>query len=278
MKRIFASAAILLTALNSPVFAMSGGPFDNGLQSAALDRGAIYQAILTFGNGSGFCYFTPTANIAANGFTAGASTTLAGQAFTDTRGSVTSRVVVYYKGLTYVGGAMGTTDVEARTVQCSMNANTNANQSQSSTGTAQSSSGLGTTTGGSTASTAGAISQYILSNPNSFTMNGDFVAHIYQTAPTLRFRGTGELSFIAPNQADAKAGLAFSGYSGLINAIVTSVGNANVGANFNANVFTLAELAIQNALAALPPLTTIQEALQAAEIRHLSVYGTRRYL
>ena len=277
MKRIFASAAILLTALNSPVSAMSGGPFDNGLQSASLDRGAIYQAILTFGNGSGFCYFSPTANIAANGFTAGGSTVLGGQAFTDTRGSITSRVVVYYKGLTYVGGAMGTTDVEARTVQCSMNANTNANQSQSSTGTSQSSTGFSTGSG-STASTAGAISQYILSNPNSFTMNGDFVARIYQTAPTLRFRGTGELSFIAPNQADAKAGLAFSGYSGLINAIVTSVGNANVGANFNANVFTLAELAIQNALAALPPLTTIQEALQAAEIRHLSVYGTRRYL
>ena len=272
MKRIFASIAILLTAFNNQAFALAGGPFDNGLQSASLERNSVYQAILSFGNGSGYAFFTPTANIAGNGSTAGGATTPGGLVNIDTRGSITNRVVLYYKGLTYLGGAFGVADYETRTVQCSFNGNTSSNQSATNSTTA--------TTGFNTAgaSNPNAISTIILANTVSFTVNGNFTAHIYQNAPTMRFRGRGELSFIAPSKADAQAGLAYSGFSGLINAIVTAVGNANVGANFNANVFTLAQLAIQNAIAAIPNLTSVDSNLQSAQIRQMSVYGTRRYL
>ncbi len=263
MKRIFASIAILLTAFNNQAFALAGGPFDNGLQSASLERGAIYQAILSFGNGSGYVYFTPTADIAGGG----------GQAALATRGSIANRMVLYYKGLTYIGGAFGTSDQEMRTVQCSFNGNTSSNQSATNA-TATNTTGFNT----AGATNPNAISTIILSNTVSFTVNGNFTAHVYQTAPTFRFRGTGEIAFIAPSKADAQAGLAYSGFSGLINAIVTAVGNANVGSNFNANVFTLAQLAIQNAVAAIPNLTSIDSNFQSAQIRHISVYGTRRYL
>jgi hypothetical protein len=45
-------------------------------------------------------------------------------------------------------------------------------------------------------------------------------------------------------------------------------------------VFTTAQAAINSALAALAltPLTTINSNYQTAQVRHLSVYGTRRYL
>ena len=281
MKRIFASIAIVLTAFNSPVYASVGGPFDNGLFSASLDRNSIYQAILTFGDGSGFCYFTPTANLAANGTTTGGGTSInGGTSAVDTRGSITNRMVVYYKGLTYFGSAFGTADNEARSIVCTMNGSSNSNQttvnsSSTSVGLLSAST---TSTGGS--SNPNAASTIILSNAASFTVNGDFTAHIDQTAPTMRFSGEGELSFIAPTSKDAVAGLALTGYAGLVNSIVTAVGNANVGANFNAGVFTTAQAAINSALAALAltPLTTINSNYQTAQVRHLSVYGTRRYL
>ncbi len=263
MKRIFASIAILLTAFNSSAFALAGGPFDNGTQANSLDGGAFYQAILSFGNGSGYCFFSPNANIAGDGI---------GSFPVATRGTQLNRLVMYYKGLTYIGSAFGTVDHETRFVECSFNGNTTSNQS-ATTNT--------TTTNGfqsSSASNPNAISTIILSNTVSFTVNGNFTAKIYQNAPTLRFRGKGELAFIAPSKADAQAGLAYSGFSGLINAIVTAVGNANVGANFNANVFTLAQLAIQNAVAAIPNLTSIDSNFDSAQTRVLTVYGSRKYL
>lgn len=274
MKRIFASIALLLAAFNTPAMALVGGPFDNGLQSNSLERNSVYQAILTFGNGSGYAFFTPTANIAGNGTVAGGAITPAGLANVDTRGSITNRVVLYYKGLTYLGGAFGVSDQEARVVQCSINANTSANQSATTSNTSSTSNGFST----AGAANPNAISTIILSNTVSFTVNGNFTARIYQNAPTLRFRGTGELAFIAPSKADAQAGLAYSGFSGLINSIVTAVGNANVGANFNADVFTEAQIAIQNAIAAIPDLTSIDSNLRAAQVRKMTVSGTRRYL
>ncbi|MDB6073147.1 MAG: hypothetical protein JWO89_787 [Verrucomicrobiaceae bacterium] len=264
MKRIFASIAILLTAFNSSAFALVGGPFDNGEQASSLEGGAFYQAILTFGNGSGFCYFSPNANIAGDGLN---SFQVA------TRGTQLNRLVMYYKGLTYIGSAFGTVDHETRFVECSFNGNSTSNQSATNTATTANN---GFQSSG--ASNPNAISTIILSNTVSFTVNGNFTAKIYQNAPTLRFRGKGELAFIAPSKADAQAGLAYSGFSGLINAIVTAVGNANVGANFNANVFTLAQLAIQNAIAAIPDLTSINSNFEAAETRAMTVYGSRKYL
>lgn len=276
MKRIFATIAILLTGLNTQAFALAGGPFDNGMQSASLDRNAIYQAILTFPNGSGYVYFQPTANIAANGVTAGYATSVGTLNVADTRGSNTTRSVLYYKGLTYVGGCFGAADYEAKSITATLNASTNAQQSQL---TNQTQSNNTSFFGGSTgaAANANAISTTIISNSFSFFCNGEFNAKIYQTAPTMRFSGTGELSFLAPNQNDAKAGLAYTGFSGLVNSIITAVGNANVGAFFDATVFTQAQQAIQSAVNALPPLTSIDQAFAAGQIVKMTVSGTRRY-
>ena len=277
MKRIFATIAVLLAGLNSSVFAFSGGPFDNGLQSATLDRGAFYQAILSFPNGNGYVYFSPVQDIAANGTITGTATTVGGQlAPVDTRGSTTNRSVLYYKGVTYVGSAFGTADYEARVISGSLNAASNASQSQLTSNTQNNANNPFSGTG--SAANANAISTTLIANPFSFTVNGEFTAHIDRTSPTLRFSGTGELSFIAPNQTDAKAGLAYTGYSGLVNAIITAVGNANVGALFNAAVFTEAQKAIASAVAQLPALTSIDGAYAAGQIQKMTLRGSRRYL
>jgi len=276
MKRIFATLAILLSGLSSSAIAHVGGPFDNGLQSSALERNSVYQAILTFANGNGYCYFSPTASIAANGTTAGAATTVGGLALVDTRGSITNRAVLYYKGITYVGSTFGTSDFETRTIIGQLNASTNAAQSQLTNQTTNSTNNPFSSTGA--AANANAISTTIISNSSSFSVNGDFNARITQTAPTMRFSGKGELFFIAPSKADAQAGLAFTGFSGLVNSIITAVGNANVGIAFDAAVFTEAQVAIQQAVNALPTLTTIDQAYAAGQVVKMTVSGTRRYL
>ena len=255
MNRIFAIIAVLATAFTGSASAFSGGPFDNGFQSLSLDRNSVYQAILSFANGSGYMYFLPDANIAANGTTAGGATTLNGVGPVDTRGSETNRSVLYYKGITYVGSAFGTADLEARQIMGSINAGSNAAQSQLTSQTGNNNGNPFSSTGA--AANANAISTTLIANPVSFIVNGQFNCHIDRTAPTLRFSGRGELAFIAPNQKDAQAGLAYTGFSGLVNSIITAVGNANVGVAFSATVFTQAEIAIQNAVAALPPLTSV---------------------
>ena len=275
MKRILATAALLLTGLCSQASAMVGGPFDNGMESLSLSRNSIYQAILSFSNGSGYIYFHPDANIAANGTTAGGATTLGGLGAVATRGSDTNRSVMYYKGITYVGSAFATADFEARVIMGSINAGSNAAQSQLTTQTGNNNGNPFSATGAGANSNA--ISTTLISNPTSFTVNGEFTCHIDQTAPTVRFSGTGELSFIAPNQKDAQAGLAYTGFSGLVNSIITAVGNANVGVAFSATVFTQAEIAIQNAVAALPPLTSVDEAYAAGQVKKMRLNGTRRY-
>lgn len=265
MKRFFAPLALLLSAFSTNVMAFSGGPFDNGFQSAALERNSIYQATLNFTNGSGFAYFSPTAQLVSPD-----PTTVTGL---DSRGSIRNRVVLYYKGISYVGSAFGEVDAEARNVQCTFNASSEL--SYQATQQSQQSNLF------TFAQTSSSVATNIVSSNRSYTVNGNFQAKVTQTAPTFRFKGTGEVAFLSPNGKDSVAGVAFNGYSGLINAIVTAVGNATVGANFSAAVFQQAQAAINSALADLPTQLSgagIDVTFRNAQVHHLSVVGTRRYL
>ncbi len=268
MKRLFASIAFALTAIATPSFAAIGGPFSNGFASSQIANNAFYQANFSFSNGSGFCYFSPTANAVSydqNSIPA-----------TDPRGTLQNRMVIYYKGVTYIGSALGTSDENARTVECNLNGNSEASATTSTSTTANSF--FGSTSSGS--SNVAALTSTILASSRSFTVNGSFNGNIVQTAPQLRFKGTGQLAFLSPSSAGSVAGLAFTGFSGLINAIVTAVGNAQVGQNFDPAVFTDAQLAIQSALTALPPLLTgasIDATYQGADLQTMNVTGFLRY-
>lgn len=271
MKRIIASLAIGITALTGQAHAWVGGPFDNGWHSAELENG-VYQANLIFKNGSGYSYFRPDQRIASDDASVPSAV--------DQRGSLSNRAVIYYKGISYVGSAFGTADGEAKDVQCVMNGG-----SESTYQTAASSQQTSAFTLASTTSTA--LSTTVVSSSRSFAFNGHWEAKITQTAPSLRFKGKGELSFLSPGGTDAIAGLAFSGYSGLVNAIVTAVGNAQPGVNFPATFFSDAADAMSDLLTEMADPTTdvgaiirqsgIDPTYENATVIKLKVTGTRRF-
>ncbi len=268
MNRFFSVIVASLALSATSAFASVGGPFDDGFNSNQLNSNSLMQATLSFANGSGFCYFSPVALLDSSDITVPA---------TDARGTLRNRMVIYYKGVTYIGSALGSGDQETRSVQCSLNG---ASEASETSITSQASSNAFSSAFNNLGSST-ALTSTILASSRSFTVNGNFTAHIYQVAPTLRFRGKGQLAFLSPSSAGSVAGLAFTGFSGLINAIVTAVGNANVGQNFDPNVFTDAQQAIQNALTVLPPLLTgasIDATFNGADLAPMTVEGTRRYL
>jgi N-acetylneuraminic acid mutarotase len=139
-------------------------------------------------------------------------------------------------------------------------------------------------TGQQTTNTVSA-SNIIVQNNKGFLVNGNFQGKITQTAPTLRFRGKGELAFMSPTGASSINTLAYQSYSGLIGAIISFVGNSVVT---NANnidysqVFGGAQAAVKNALDDLKVsyLSTggIDDTFSEAVVETLHVSGTRRYL
>ncbi len=267
MKRIIASLVIGMSALSGQAFAWVGGPFDNGFHSAALEQNSIYQATLSFKNGSGFCYFQPNASVVPENT---GTTTYA------TRGASNNRSVLYYKGITYFGNCFGFVDGEARFIQANFNASSEASTETSSIS-------------GGTSATQTTLNPSVYSNitasGKSFTANGAFVGKISQTAPSLRFHGQGEISFLTPNGADSINTLAYQGYSGLIGAIISFVGNSRVtdaDAIDYSTIFGGAQQAINDALVDLRDnfLSTggIDQTFGEAEVIKLNVSGTRRYL
>ena len=270
MKRFILSLALGFSAMTTPASAWVGGPFDNGFHSAANESNSVYQAVLTMLNGSGYCYFTPDA-VFSN---VGASNNGGNTSQFDNRGSLRNRSVIYYKGVTYVGSALGMVDGEARYLQCSMNGTselglqvTNTSQQQNLFSASQQST---------------SVSSTIVNSNRSFTFNGNFQAKIYQTAPSLRFKGKGELIFLSPTSPDSVAGLAYQGYASLINAIVAFIAGSRVEPNVViTTLFSDAQTAIDNALAGLTPyLNTggINSVLQNGKKQIIHVTGTRRYL
>lgn len=259
MKRYFLLAVLFLAFDARQASALVGGPFDNGSHNGQLENG-IYQAVLTMRNGNGFCYFHPEADIVPED----PSNILSYQG----RGTKQNRAIIYYKGVTYIGSAFGMVDPESRYVQCSINGSSDLGFSVSQT----SSNATGTIATGSS------VSDVVVRNDRGFVVNGNWEAKIRDTSPTLKFSGKGELVFIAPTGADAIAGLAYQGYSGLIEAIISAVGG--LSGSFNPAIFAQAQLAIDNALIALPAYLAgagIDSTLDNADRVKVSVRGTMRY-
>jgi hypothetical protein len=273
MKRIIASLAIGFSALTGQAHAWVGGPFDNGFHNASFENG-VYQAALTFKNGGGYSYFSPNQAIASDD----AST----PTLIDQRGSRRNRAVLYYKGISYVGSAFGTADGEARDIQCTMNGTSESTYQTAAT--QQQTSAFTLTT-----STSSALSTTVVSSSRSFNFNGHWEGKITSTAPSLRFSGKGELAFLAPGGADSIAGLAFSGFAGLIDAIITAVGNADTTgtSNFPATFFSDAGDSITDILTQMADPTSdigkiisqsgIDATFDNAEVIKLKVTGTRRF-
>ncbi len=259
--------SFLLIAVSSFLFiapsaqAIVGGPFDNGGQSVSLTKG-IYQAVLSFKNGNGFCYFNPDQRLVSENLT--------NILDYDGRGDIQNRAVIYYKGITYVGSALGFADTEDRYVQCSINGGSELGFSVSQTTSTGAGAGLN--------QASSSVSDVVVSSNRGFIVNGNWEAKIDRTAPTSRFSGKGELLFLAPTGADSVAGLAYSGYAGLIGAIVNAV--SNLGGTFNPAIFTQAQLAIDNALLALPGHLAgagLDSPLTSGDTVKVKVRGSIRY-
>jgi hypothetical protein len=266
MKRFFAPTLVALIAFTQSASAIVGGPFDMGLHSAQLENG-VYQAAMTYKNGNGFCYFSPTANIVSP---LGPQDT-AGIA---NRGEINNRAVLYYKGITYVGSAFGMADPDANYIQCSINGSS---ELVNTTTTQNNNNGFFF----GSSSTSSSSSSIVTSN-RGFGVNGSWEAKFKQTAPVKRFIGKGELVFLAPTGPDAIAGLAFTGYSNLINAITTSVGNAgSVGlGSISPGLYEDAQLAIDSALDSLGPRLAgagLDATLDNGDAVKIRIRGTMRY-
>jgi hypothetical protein len=109
MKKIF--LFIQLVALSSalPAFALVGGPFDNGSYSILDERNGFYEAAYSFTNGSGYSQWTAD-NLQGAFASQGSVTANIGTGSLVTSSGSTNngnRTVLYYKGVTYFGSAMG---------------------------------------------------------------------------------------------------------------------------------------------------------------------------
>lgn len=276
MKKIFLTLASLALLSSGKVLAWAGGPFDNGDPASVLvERSGYYQATFSFLNGNGYGIFTPDAQFFGGlGASAGSSSST-GAAFFDrgtmyTNNSFTpthsaNRSVFYYKGMTYVGACMGFVDLEKRRIQGTANAT-----SDDITAVQQSANS------GNTGSTLSNSSTIVQNNAN-FILNVGWEGFIKKTAPTLRFRGKGELTVLSPSGTSTTAALAYRGFSGLIDAINASVANSNAGIGAQ---FTAAQVAIQSALTALDPYLSsgsVDQRNNEADHAKVKVFGSRRF-
>lgn len=260
MKKIFLTIASVALMSNSNVWALTGGPFDNGDPGGLLmERGGFYQCQFSFKNGNGYGIFTPDSYLGGNLPNAnqtGTSSTQQlgvfdrGSLYTQNTGPSAlshnaNRSVFYYKGVTYVGGCFGFTDIAAREIQGSCNASSNEQVTQ---GTLAQSGG-GAFGGG--AQGLATTQQSIVINTAGFVLNAGWTGKITSTRPNLRFRGKGELTVVSPSGASTLSALAFEKFGGLMDAIVQSVGNSGSQVGFNPATYTAAGDAITDLLGTL---------------------------
>ena len=245
MKKIFLFIQISALMAGLPAFAISGGPFDNGTYSILLERAGVYEAAYSFKNGSGYSQWTAD-NSQGESAAGGTLTSNLGQGsliLANGGGSNNAnRTVLYYKGVTYFGAAMGQVDYNARTIQGFGNASSDYTLTS---GTSQS------TSVGFVSSTSSAFStDTVVSSGRSYTANINWTGKITDTTPQLRFSGSGELAIIAPNGSEAIASLAYTGYSDLIDAINQSVSQVGQAAftTFNPGTYTTGAAAIAGIL------------------------------
>jgi hypothetical protein len=234
MKKIFLTIASVALMSNSNVWALSGGPFDNGDPGGLLmERGGFYQCQFSFKNGNGYGIFTPDSAIGGSvpgaGGLAGGSQQLSvfnrGTLFTpnvNPSGAVlghnANRSVFYYKGLTYVGGCFGFVDTAARQLQGTCNATSDETITQQTLVQG----GGGGLFGGGGGPAGFTAPQPAVINTAGFVLNVGWTGKITSTRPNMRFRGKGEMAVSSPGGESSIQTLAYDAYSGLIGAIIQS--------------------------------------------------------
>lgn len=281
MKKIFWMIQVAALSASMQAFALVGGPFDNGDYSILLDRNGYYQASFTYQNGNGYAIWTSdnlmgtssTGNTTSINYGTGSLITAGtGAALSDHNAN---RSVLYYKGVTYVGSAYGAADFDGDTIQGNVNAYSEFTISTTATNTQQN---LLTQSSVSTATL-----DQVVTNGRSYVANIGWTAEITDSTPILTFSGTGELSIIAPNGRETLAGLAYGGYSGLIDSINQSVSNLFSGGDVsltNIDIYGSAQDAIDSALAGLEPYLTgtgPSNSYAESEVQPVDVEGYRRY-
>lgn len=283
MKKIFWMIQLAALSAGMQAFGIVGGPFDNGDGGILMDRGGYYEASFTYQNGNG--YATWTSDNLVGTVSTGTTVTpnySAGSLLTPGSGLALSehnanRSVLYYKGVAYVGNAWGQVDIDGREIQGFCNAFSDLDSTTA--GQASSSGALIGTTQVFSLSTA------VVASGRGYVANMGWAGEIIDTAPQLEFVGEGELAIIAPNGSETMAGLAYTGYAGLIDAINQSVASGTDITVTNSLVGTLdiyggASAAIQSALADLQPYlagTGPSNGYEESEIQRVDVEGIRRY-
>ncbi len=279
MKKIFLTIASVALMSNSNVWALAGGPFDNGDPGGVLmERGGFYQCQFSFRNGNGYGLFTPDSYLGGNlpnANNTGASSSQQigifnrGSLYTQNSGGSAlghnaNRSVFYFKGVTYVGGCFGFVDPEARDVQGTCNASSNEQITQQT---------LSQNTGGLiNASQTATTQQPLVINATGNILNIGWTGKIIDTRPNLRFRGKGEMSVVETGR-DVQQ-LATTAYSGLLDAIVQSVSNADGDSPL---VYSEAQVAIEAALTALQTRLDTSSQQDLTETHPVRVTGNRRF-
>ena len=280
MKKIFLLIQFAALTAGVNAFAIAGGPFDNGSYSTLMERNGFYQTSFSLKNGSGYSIFTADNQVGTliegNTLTpnVGSGSLMTQSNLTGLVDHNANRSVLYYKGVTYLGSAMGEVDFEGRKIHGT------SNLSSEVVGVQQSSQVQGLFIGqtSNTVTDSGSV----VANGRSYVANVDWSADITDTAPQVRWTGEGELVIMSPNGRETIAGLAYNGYSGLISSINTAVSSQGSTAIFGIDVglFADAQTAINNALGALSPFLTgtgPQNSLDEAESAKITVTGYLRY-
>jgi hypothetical protein len=281
MKKIFSLIQLAVLSAGSSAFALVGGPFDNGDYSVLLERAGYYQSSYSFKNGSGYSLFSPDNiqgalvqgqnNITPN-VSAGALSTPSGQA------NNANRTVIYFKGITYFGSAFGEVDIQSRRISGYGNASSDFAVSATQT---QQQAGFFSQSNVTSFSAA-----TVTASGRSYVANVNWQGKITATHPQLRYSGSGELSIISPTGQAAIAGLAYSGYSGLISAINQAVSQLNstnadiLPFNTTYDPYGSAQTAINNALTNLGPYlngTGPQSSFEESEVYKIRTTGYRRF-
>lgn len=241
MKKFFLMLQLAALTAGSSAFALTGGPFENSDAGILLERGGFYQTSYSYRNGNGYSIWTADNQLFdVTGFGTGDLFTPATAVSGSHNGN---RTVLYYKGVTYFGSAMGSVDLDAREIQGFANASsefsftTVQQQTQNNFITSQVSTLVN--------------SDVVVQSGRGYTANIGWTGKIYDRAPILRFKGKGELFIISQNGSESVASLANSAFTQLIGAIVTNVASSG-GQLQTGALFGQAQVAIANALSGFP--------------------------
>jgi hypothetical protein len=243
MKKSFLSFSAFLIALVAVPQAQAwvGGPFDGGDYNILHEREGVYQATVTYKNGSGFCQFAQdNALVNQNGATGGLTVF-----------SLENRSLLYYKGITFAGTCTGVVDIDARRVFATTNGTTNLNTSTGST------SNDPVVINGSTG------------YPGFGYANSTFTAKITKTSPLLRFAGKGEAAFVMDQDLDTVAstvtGTIFPAY------FADFLANNPV---ITADLASEATATLLNLLAQVRSFESVENGMERVKTK---VFGSRRY-